>query len=64
MSSALFTSSNNPLITSFYETFRGCSNLRGTSPALWISHSSANGGGCFADCNKLDNYSEIPDQWK
>ena len=36
----------------------------GTTPALWISHSSANGGGCFANCSKLDNYSEIPDQWK
>ena len=64
MSGALFTATNNPLLTDFYETFRGCSNIIGTAPSLWTQFSNANGGGCFGGCTKLDNYTDIPDQWK
>ena len=64
MRGALFTATNNPLLTDFYETFRGCSNITGTAPSLWTQFSNANGGGCFGGCTKLDNYADIPDQWK
>ena len=64
ISGALFTATNNPLITTFYETFSGCSNLTGTAPTLWTQFSSADGSRCFSGCSKLDNYDSIPAQWK
>ena len=64
LSGGLFSNTNNPLITNFGETFRGCSNLIGTAPTLWMQFSNANGSACFGGCTKLDNYADIPDQWK
>ena len=64
MSGGLFSNTNNPLITNFYETFKGCSKLTGTAPTLWMQFSNASGGACFNGCTKLDNYADIPDQWK
>lgn len=64
MSGALFTSTNNPLLTDFYQTFQGCKNIQGTAPSLWTQFSNANGGGCFNECTKLSNYADIPAQWK
>ena len=64
LSGGLFSNTNNPLITNFGETFRRCSNLTGTAPTLWMQFSNANGSACFGGCTKLDNYADIPDQWK
>ena len=60
-------------VTSFGTTFSGCSNLQGKAPELWLRVPDGeengyigvpNGSGCFAGCEKLDNYEEIPDYWK
>ncbi len=51
-------------ITLFIDTFRGCSNLSGSAPALWDIYPAADGTGCFKDCTGLDNYADIPDHWK
>lgn len=62
--SNIFSFARNPKITTFYQTFQGCSKLTGTAPSLWTQFSSATGGGCFNGCTNLDNFAEIPDQWK
>ncbi len=57
----------------FDATFYGCSNLQGTAPELWLRVPNGeengyrgvpDGNGCFAGCEKLDNYEEIPYYWK
>ena len=64
ISSGLFSDKTNPKITTFVECFAGCSNLKGTAPALWSQFSGADRTRCFSGCTKLDNYNEIPDGWK
>ncbi len=57
----------------FYSTFNGCTSLTGHAPELWKrgTNSEENnyrgnpkGNGCFARCEGLENYNEIPDYWK
>ena len=57
----------------FYSTFDGCTSLTGHAPELWKrgTNSEENnyrgnpkGNGCFARCEGLENYNEIPDYWK
>ena len=64
ISGLLFSNSKNPKITNFDETFRGCGNLTGSAPTLWSQFANAEGLYCFNGCTKLDNYDEIPEQWK
>jgi hypothetical protein len=64
LGATLFTNTNNPKITTFYQTFSGCSKLTGTAPALWTMFPKATMGMCFKGCTKLSNYASIPDQWK
>lgn len=64
LGATLFTNTNNPNITTFYQTFRGCSKLKGTAPALWTMFPKATMGMCFNGCTELSNYASIPDQWK
>ena len=56
--------SNIIKITTFYQTFSGCSNLTGTAPALWTMFPNATMGMCFRGCTKLSNYDAIPNTWK
>ena len=46
--------------------FSGCSKVLGTVPAdkLWNSGKTFNSSWCFGNCTSLDNYDEIPDDWK
>lgn len=48
------------------EAFAYCENLRGIVPAdkLWNSGKTFSSGSCFRNCTSLDNYDEIPDDWK
>lgn len=57
----------------FKRTFRGCNVLTGNAPKLWKRGTNSeensyigepNGAGCFAGCEGLENYNEIPDYWK
>jgi uncharacterized ParB-like nuclease family protein len=65
----------NPLITLFYYTFAGCTNLTGNTPVdsagrkLWQRAgasgypASINGTYCFYQCSQLAEYSDIPQNW-
>ena len=64
LSGALFSDTNNPNITTFVECFLGCSKLTGNAPTLWSQFSGAERVRCFNGCTKLDNYADIPEQWK
>lgn len=64
LGATLFTNTYNPKITTFYQTFSGCSNLTGTAPALWTMFPKATMGMCFRNCTKLSNYDSIPNTWK
>ena len=64
LGATLFSNSYNPNITTFYQTFSGCSNLTGTAPALWTMYPKATGTMCFRGCSKLSNYASVPEQWK
>lgn len=64
LGATIFTNTNNPKITTFYQTFCGCGKLKGTAPALWTMFPKATMGLCFNGCTKLSNYASIPDQWK
>ena len=46
--------------------FSDCSKVVGTVPAdkLWDSGKTFSPAGCFSNCTSLDNYAEIPDDWK
>lgn len=60
---------NCPNVQSFLGTFAECSNLTGNSIRLWeegrIGIDESNGGiGCYANCEKLTDYSKIPIIWK
>ena len=64
LSGALYSDTNNPNITTFVECFLGCSKLTGNAPTLWSQFSGAERVRCFSGCTKLDNYADIPEQWK
>ena len=64
LSGALYSDTNNPNITTFTECFTGCSKLTGNAPTLWSQFSGAERVRCFQGCTKLDNYADIPEQWK
>ena len=60
-------------VESYRNTFRGCYNLKGKAPKLWLTgdNSEENGYGgtpdgenCFNGCTGLENYDEIPEYWK
>lgn len=55
---------NNRKIIHFQNAFYGCKNLIGSAPALWELENISSKSGCFANCSKLNNYSEIPSDWK
>ena len=66
----------NKKITDFSYAFQNCTNLRGSTPTdengykLWQRAGKSgypetiNGEGCFRGCTQLDDYNEIPDNWK
>ena len=45
-------------------TFAYCTSLTGKAPELWNRSNVTSYYYCFRDCTGLDNYSEIPDDWK
>lgn len=66
----------NKKITNFSRAFDGCSKLTGSTPTdengykLWQRAgkqgypSTINGQHCFRGCTQLDDYDEIPNNWK
>ena len=63
---------NCPNVTRFDYAFVDCINLKGKSIQLWneeyrqakgITRNSG-GEGCYANCENLDDYADIPDYWK
>lgn len=66
----------NKKITNFSRAFDGCSKLTGSTPTdengykLWQRAgkqgypSTINGQHCFRGCTQLDDYNEIPSNWK
>lgn len=66
----------NKKITDFSHAFQNCTSLRGSTPTdengykLWERAGkpgypeTINGEGCFSGCTQLDDYNEIPDNWK
>lgn len=50
--------------TSFRSCFSGSSNIDGNAPELWNDYPDANGTNCFYACTGLDNYDDIPVDWK
>ena len=66
----LFASCQN--VTNFQKTFSECINLTGKSIQLWNEKTrqakgiTENGGGilCYCMCEKLEDYSQIPNYWK
>lgn len=44
--------------------FKHCSNLTGTAPELWNRGNVTSYSEAFKNCTKLDNYNDIPDDWK
>ncbi len=66
----------NKKITNFREAFAGCSKLTGSTPTdengykLWERAgkpgypTAIDGFRCFQGCTQLDDYDEIPDNWK
>lgn len=66
----------NKKITDFSHAFQNCTSLRGSTPTdengykLWERAGKSgypetiNGEGCFRGCTQLDDYNEIPDNWK
>lgn len=56
--------SNCPNVTNFDNTFSDCSGLTGSAPELWKRTNVTKYSECFERCTNLDNYSDIPDNWK
>ena len=66
----------NKKITNFSQAFDGCSKLTGSTPTdengykLWQRAgkegypATINGNHCFRGCTQLDDYDEIPSNWK
>lgn len=44
--------------------FSGCRSLTGSAPELWNRTNVTNHYYCFYGCTQLDNYADIPDDWK
>ncbi len=55
---------NNTLVTSFINTFLLCADLTGDAPELWLRDPEPTGTTCFYTCTELDNYADIPAEWK
>ena len=55
---------NNTLVTDFSYIFYYCILLDGNAPELWLRDPEPTGIGCFQDCTGLDNYADIPANWK
>ena len=60
-------------VESYECTFGRCFNLTGKAPELWLKVPNGeengyigipDGGGCFGECEKLDNYDVIPEYWR
>ena len=51
-------------VEDFYGMFAGATNITGNAPKLWERTNVKNSSACFKGCNKLSNYSEIPEGWK
>ena len=56
--------SNCPNVTNFDNTFSDCSVLTGSAPELWKRTNVTKYSECFERCTNLDNYSDIPDNWR
>ena len=70
----------NRRVLEFFSTFKGCSNLKGESPYTVINGvkyhlydrykdieqfvTPNHKDDCFRDCNSLDDYNDIPSDWK
>ena len=52
-----------PSAVMFDDAFNGCSNLTGKAPELWKKE-NVSGRLCFAGCEELSNYDDIPYYWK
>ena len=44
--------------------FADCTNLTGNAPELWKRTNVTSYQKAFAECKKLNNYADIPDDWK
>ena len=60
-------------VTDFYGTFDSCTNLTGDPIPLWerVENGAENGYkgnpdgmGCYYNCQKLNNYNNIPEYWR
>lgn len=49
---------------SFGGTFAYCTSLTGKAPELWNRSNVTSYYYCFRDCTGLENYDDIPDDWK
>jgi hypothetical protein len=50
--------------TNFESMFGNCLSLKGAAPdQMWLS-TGTNGTNCFAGCNNLSNYADIPNEWR
>ncbi len=55
---------NNTAVTTFNTAFYQVTNLTGLAPELWLRVPEPTGIGCFSGCTGLDNYGDIPADWK
>ena len=60
--SSLFN--NCPNIIDFENTFYYCNNLTGNAPNWWSRTPTPYGYGCFGACNLLNNFYDIPLDWR
>ena len=45
-------------------TFYNCISLTGKAPELWNRDNVKDNFFCFYNCTNLENYDDIPDDWK
>ncbi|GAH17225.1 unnamed protein product, partial [marine sediment metagenome] len=55
---------NNTLVTDFRFCFYNGSALTGSAPELWLRDPEPTGTQCFYNATGLDNYGDIPGDWK
>ncbi|GAI81616.1 unnamed protein product, partial [marine sediment metagenome] len=55
---------NNTDVNTFQSCFGKGQNLTGLAPELWLREPEPNGSKCFYNATGLDNYDDIPDDWK
>lgn len=55
-----------PDITNFTSCFAGCSSVEGRVPPLWERYQNVYSEDCFAGLNPrlVENYADIPEEWK